>query len=959
MPDNSTKAMKPVRLFKALRELNVSVDTLVETLKESGFELDAKLKNGDINAKLPPEMYEALRSVFAEDMDARARVSALRARREEVEREEMAEAEEPVATGDSSPGVAPPAVEPTAEAEEPVAEAEPADVAEETEAPEEVEAPVAEEEVEEPVAEAEPVIDTEAADEVAEDEEVDEPVAEEAAEPETDEVEEPVAEAEPVIDTEAADEVEVSEEAEEAVAEDEEAEAPVAEEEADEEVAEDEEVEEPVAETEELEDEEFEDEDESTLRGDRYALTGTKVIGKIDLSGIETGRRRKRKRKKTAASDETAEEAPSRSKRGKRSKKKGKVDKAEAASTVQETLQKLAQGSGRSRQKRRRARREERAEQREREMEELREQESELRVMEFISTGELAELMDVPVTDVIQTGFNLGMMVSINQRLDADAITLIADEYSFDVEFVTDVGLEDIEVEEDEEEDLEPRAPVVTIMGHVDHGKTSLLDYIREASVASGEAGGITQHIGAYTVETKDGRPITFLDTPGHEAFTAMRARGAQVTDLVILVVAADDQVMPQTKEAINHSKAAGVPIVVAINKMDREEANPDRILQQLADENVLVEQYGGQVQAEYVSAKTGMGVPELLEKVLIESELLELQANPDRLAVGSVIESRLDKGRGVVATILIENGTLEVGDAFVAGTHSGRVRAMFNERDERVEEAGPARPVQILGFSGAPEVGDRFVVLEDEREARDIAQRRSQIQREQTMRKRKHVSLDDISRRMALGELTYLNLIIKGDVAGSVEAISDALLKISNEEVAVDIVHSGVGAITETDVMLAAASDAIIFGFQVRPMAGVRQIAEREEIDIRLYSVIYDAIEDVRDALEGLLEPEEKEKTIGMLEVRETFKIPKVGTVAGCYVLEGKVTRNNSVRLVREGVVVYEGELSSLKRFKDDVREVQNGYECGLSIQNFNDIKVGDQIESYEVVEERRKLSV
>jgi translation initiation factor IF-2 len=883
MPDNSTKAMKPVRLFKALREFNVSVDTLVDTLKESGFELDAKLKSGDINAKLPPEMYEALRSVFAEDMDARARVSALRSRREEAEREEMEEVEEPVPTGDSSPGVAPPAVEPAAEeeVEEPVAEAEPA------EEPEEAEEPVAEEKVEEPVAEAEPVIDTKAAAEVSE------------------------------------------------------------------------EVEEPVAEAEELEDEELEDEDESTLRADRYALTGTKVIGKIDLSGIESGRRRKRKRKKTAASDETAEEAPSRSKRGKRSKKKGKVDKAEAASTVQETLQKLAQGSGRSRQKRRRARREERAEMREREMEELREQESELRVMEFISTGELAELMDVPVTDVIQTGFNLGMMVSINQRLDADAITLIADEYGFDVEFVTDVGMEDIEVEEDAEEDLEPRAPVVTIMGHVDHGKTSLLDYIREATVAAGEAGGITQHIGAYTVETKDGRSITFLDTPGHEAFTAMRARGAQVTDLVILVVAADDQVMPQTKEAINHSKAAGVPIVVAINKMDREEANPDRILQQLADENVLVEQYGGQVQAEYVSAKTGMGVPELLEKVLIESELLELQANPDRLAVGSVIESRLDKGRGVVATILIENGTLEVGDAFVAGTHSGRIRAMFNERDERVEEAGPSRPVQILGFSGAPEVGDRFVALEDEREARDIAQRRSQIQREQTMRKRKHVSLDDISRRMALGELTYLNLIIKGDVAGSVEAISDALLKISNEEVAVDIVHSGVGAITETDVMLAAASDAIIFGFQVRPMAGVRQIAEREEIDIRLYSVIYDAIEDVRDALEGLLEPEEKEKTLGMLEVRETFKIPRVGTVAGSYVLEGKIRRNDQVRLVREGVVVYEGLLSSLKRFKDDVREVQSGYECGLSIQNFNDIKVGDQLEAYEVVEERRKLQV
>ncbi len=909
--DSPTK--KPVRLFKALREFNVSADTLVETLQESGFEMDAKLEQGDINAKLPPEMYDALKAVFAEDMDARARVSALRSRREAEERASEAPDEvEPVeSSGDSSPTEEVPEVEPAAE-------------------PEEVEAPEPEP-VEEPVAEVEPV---------AEPEPEEEPVAE--AEPEVEE-----AEPEPELESVAEVEVPEPEPVEEAEPE------PVAEA-----------AEEEAAEVEASGEEEGEtadgEEDEETIRGDRYELSGTKVIGKIDLSGLESGRRRKRKRKKTEAvsEDEAAEESSSRSKRGKR-KKKGKVDKAEAASTVQETLQQLAQGSGRTRQKRRRARREERAEMREREMEELREQETQLRLLEFISTGELASMMDVPVTDVIQTGFNLGMMVSINQRLDADAITLIADEYGFEVEFVTEVGLDDIEIDEDDPEDLESRPPVVTIMGHVDHGKTSLLDYIREASVASGEAGGITQHIGAYTVETEDGRPITFLDTPGHEAFTAMRARGAQVTDLVILVVAADDQVMPQTKEAINHSKAAGVPIVVAINKMDRAEANADKIMQQLAEENVLVEQYGGEVQAEFVSAKTGMGVPELLEKVLIESELLELQANPDRYAVGSVIESRLDKGRGIVATILVETGTMEVGDAFVAGTNSGRVRAMFNERDERVEQAGPSVPVQILGFSGAPDVGDRFIVLEDEREAREIAQKRQQIQREQNMRKRKHVSLDDLSRRMALGELSYLNLIIKGDVAGSVEAISDALLKISNDEVAVSIIHSGVGAITETDVMLAAASDAIIFGFQVRPMAGVRQIAEREEIDIRLYSVIYDAIEDVRDALEGLLQPEEKEKTLGMLEVRETFKIPRVGTVAGCYVLEGKINRNDKVRLVREGVVVYEGVLSSLKRFKDDAREVTSGYECGLSIHNFNDVKVDDQIEAYEVFEEQRTLQI
>ena len=929
MPTDSTKATKPVRLFKAVRELNVSVETLVHTLQEGGFELDAKLEKGDVNAKLPPEMYEALRDVFAEDMDAKARVQKLRARREQEDRQAEG-AEE--ATGDSAPTPEPPVVE------TPEPEVEEAPAVEETPEPDEVAEPVAPAEEDAPVAEAEPVIQLEPADE-------------------------PVAEAEPVIDLEAAEEVEVEAEAEEPVAEAEPVEATAEAEETED----DDEVEAAADEAETVADPVAgpvagaDEEDEDTLRADRYELTGTKVIGKIDLSGIDSGRRRKRKRKGAAgASDDDAGTDSTASRKSKRSKKKGKtVDKAEAASTVQETLQQLAQGSGRGRQKRRRAKREERAEQREREMDELREQESQLRLMEFVSTGELANLMDVPVNDVIQTGFNLGMMVSINQRLDADAITIIADEYGFDVEFVTEVGLDDIEVEDDDPEDLEARPPVVTIMGHVDHGKTSLLDYIREANVASGEAGGITQHIGAYTVQTEEGRPITFLDTPGHEAFTAMRARGAQVTDLVILVVAADDQVMPQTKEAINHSKAAGVPIVVAINKMDREEANPDRIMQQLADENVLVEQYGGQVQSEFVSAKTGMGIGELLDKVLIEADLLELQANPDRLAVGSVIESRLDKGRGIVATVLIENGTLEVGDSFVAGTNSGRVRAMFDERDQRVGEVGPARPVQLLGFSSAPDVGDRFVVLEDEREARDIAQRRGQIMREQTMRKRKHVSLDDLSRRMALGELSYLNLIIKGDVAGSVEAISDSLLKISNEEVAVDIIHSGVGAITETDVMLAAASDAIIFGFQVRPMAGVRQLAEREEIDIRLYSVIYDAIEDVRDALEGLLQPEEKEKTLGMLEVREIFKIPKIGTVAGSYVLEGKVNRNDKVRLVREGVVVYEGVLSSLKRFKDDAREVTSGYECGLSIQNFNDIKVGDQIEAYEVFEEQRKLQV
>src|SRR5690606_3139982 len=616
----------------------------------------------------------------------------------------------------------------------------------------------------------------------------------------------------------------------------------------------------------------------------RYNLTGPTVVGKIDLSSIETGGRRKRKRKKeTAAAAPAAAEVEAEEAAGRRRGKKGgkrKVDQAEVQANLQETLQALGQGASRARQKRRRERREERAAERQAEIERLEGMASTLRVMEFISTGELAEAMRVPVSEVIQKGFGLGLMVSINQRLDADAITLIADEFGFDVQFISEADEELDLIEEDAPEDLVPRSPVVTIMGHVDHGKTSLLDYIRRANVVAGEAGGITQHIGAYAVELPGERNITFLDTPGHEAFTAMRPRGAQVTDLVIVVVAADDQVMPQTIEAINHAGAAEVPIVVAVNKMDRPEANPDRIMQQLSDHGVLVEQYGGKVQCELISAKTGQGVDDLLEKVLIEADLLELQANPSRNAVGTIIEARLDKGRGVVATVLVETGTLRVGDVFVAGTESGRVRAMFDERDNRVTEAGPSTPVAILGFSGSPEVGARLVVLDDEREAREIAAKRTQLQREQSLHARRHVSLDDLSRRLALGELNQLNLVVKGDVGGSVEALSDALLKLSNEEVAVNIVHSGVGAINESDVMLAAASDAIVIGFQVRPVPGVRALAEREEIDVRLYSVIYDAIEEVRDALEGLLSPEQKENVLGTVEVRETFRVPKAGTV-------------------------------------------------------------------------------
>ncbi|MCB0719314.1 MAG: translation initiation factor IF-2, partial [Bacteroidetes bacterium] len=633
------------------------------------------------------------------------------------------------------------------------------------------------------------------------------------------------------------------------------------------------------------------------------------------------------------------------------------VDQADVEQTLQDTLRELEQGASRIRQKRRRQRRDMHAE-REREQLEAADT-STLRLTEYVSTGELANLLDVPVNQVISLLFASGMMVSINQRLDADTILFVAAEYGREVEFITEFGTDDLEIEEDSPEDLEPRAPVVTVMGHVDHGKTSLLDHIRRENVVAGEAGGITQHIGAYHVELPSGKQITFLDTPGHEAFTAMRARGAKVTDVVVLVVAADDSVKPQTLEAINHARAAEVPLVVAINKIDKAEANTARVMQELADQNVLVEQYGGKVQCAMVSALSGDGVPDLLDKVLLEADLLEVTANPNRPAVGTIIESRLDKGRGVVATVLVQNGTLAVGDKFVAGIYSGSVRAMFDERERRIDSVGPSRPALVLGFDGAPEVGDQFVGMVDEREARDIAQRRQQIHREQSLRQRKHITLDEIGRRLALGEFRELNLIVKGDVGGSVEALSDALLKLSTAEVAVNIIHTGVGAITESDINLASASDAVIIGFQVRPIPSARALAEREEIDVRMYSIIYDAIADVRDALEGLLSPERSEKTMGVAEVRETFKVPKIGTVAGCYVLDGVIRRNDRARVIRDGVVIYEGNLGSLRRFKEDVREVQSGYECGMSMESFQDLKVGDQFETYVVVETKRTLEV
>ncbi len=589
------------------------------------------------------------------------------------------------------------------------------------------------------------------------------------------------------------------------------------------------------------------------------------------------------------------------------------------------------------------------------EMEREEKEKSILRVTEFVTVSELATMMNVGVTEVITACMNLGLMVSINQRLDAEALVVVAEEFGFKVEFVTVDTQEAIDTEEDKEEDLKPRPPIVTVMGHVDHGKTSLLDNIRKTNVIAGEAGGITQHIGAYSVQVND-RRITFLDTPGHEAFTAMRARGAKVTDVAIIIVAADDNVMPQTVEAINHAAAAGVPIVFAINKIDKPGANPDKIKEQLAAMNYPVEDWGGKYQSQEISAKKGINLDKLLEKVLLEAEFLDLKANPDRKAQGVVIESTLDKGRGYVATVLVQNGTLRVGDVMLSGTYSGRVKAMFNERGTRIQEAPPSTPVLVLGLNGAPQAGDTFNVMDDERSARDIANKREQLQRMQGLRTQKHITLDEIGRRIAIGNFKELNIIVKGDVDGSIEALSDSLIKLSKEEVQVNVIHKAVGPISESDVLLAAASNAVIVGFQVRPSAAARKLAEKEEIEIRLYSIIYDAINDIKDAIEGMLAPVMKEEIVCSVEVMETFKITKVGTVAGCLVREGKVTRNTLVRVIRDGIVVYTGKLGSLKRFKDDVKEVPSGMECGLNIENYNDIKVGDIIEGYEQVEMKRK---
>lgn len=701
-----------------------------------------------------------------------------------------------------------------------------------------------------------------------------------------------------------------------------------------------------------------------TIKAERQKLSGPTVVGKIDLpvekKPSKDEPRRKRKRIKKVEVDKTAPRKDFGAKKGgkKKPEPKPEITEKDIEKEIKETLARLSSGGGKSKgAKNRRAKRDFVAQKREKELEEQEKESAILKLTEFVTVSELASMMDVQPTQVIAACMSLGIFASINQRLDAETIAIVADEFAFEVQFVSADVQDAIPVVEDKEEDLKDRSPIITVMGHVDHGKTSLLDFIRNANIASGEAGGITQHIGAYSVTRPDGRTLTFLDTPGHEAFTAMRARGAQVTDVAIIIIAADDDVMPQSKEAISHAQAAGVPMIFAINKIDKPGANPDRIREQLSAMNILVEDWGGKYQCQEISAKSGLNIDELLEKVILEADLLELKANPDKNAVGTVIESSLDKGKGFVTNMLVQEGTLKIGDIILAGRYSGRVRAMHNEHGVKLTTAGPSTPISILGINGAPSAGDKFHVMDDEKEARSIATRREQLYREQGLRTQKHITLDEIGRRLAIGDFKELNIIIKGDVDGSIEALSDSLLKLSTEEIQVNIVHKGVGAITEADVNLASASDAIIIGFQVRPTQQARNLAEQEQIDIRLYSVIYKAIDELKSAMEGMLSPDIEEQITGTAEVRETFSITKVGTIAGCFVQSGVIKRNAKVRIIRDGIVIHDGTLGSLKRFKDDVKEVKNNYECGLNIDRFNDIKEGDIIEAYEEVEVARKL--
>ena len=889
---------KPVRLSKAAREFNLGMTTVVEFLASKGIEVEAKP-----NTKLDPETYALVKSNFQGDKETKAKAQASAANIQERESITLASAKKRVASKQ--------------EEDEPEI-----DLSQFKKS------------------EAAPVVKrTKTATEAPKEAAKEEPAQESAAKEET-----PAKDGPKVVGKVDLEALKPKKKAPAKAAP-----APAPEKPAEPEAEAPKEASKPA--------------EPEVVRAKAEKLSGPTVVGKIELPVEKKGGasgddgKRKRVRVKKVDVSKAGGNAKDNRTRGRRNEPKKEVSKEDIQKEIRATLARMSGGKKSKSSKLRRQKRD--AIQQRQDESNLQSQleESILKLTEFVTVAELATMMDRGVNDIISACMTLGIMVSINQRLDSETITIIAEEFGYEVEFVSAEVEEAIVVEEDDEGDLQSRPPIVTVMGHVDHGKTSLLDFVRNANVIAGEAGGITQHIGAYAVELESGKKLTFLDTPGHEAFTAMRARGAQVTDLAIIVVAADDRVMPQTKEAINHAQAAEIPMIFAINKMDRETANPDRIKQELAEMNILVEDWGGKFQCQEISAKFGTNVEELLEKVLLEAELLDLKANPDKRALGTVVESSLDKGRGYVTNVLVEAGTLRVGDAMLAGQHSGRVKAMFNERGQRVEEAGPATPVSVLGFDGAPNAGDKFNVFEDEKDARAIATKRQQLQREQGVRTQKTVTLEELGRRIEVGEFKELNLIIKGDVDGSIEALSDSLQKLSTEKVQVNIIHKAVGQISDSDVLLASASNAIIIGFQVRPSASARKLAEQEEIQINLYSIIYKAIEEMRDAMEGLLSAKIEENIVGSAEIRETFKISKVGTIAGCFVTEGKILRSSKVRVIREGVVVYTGALGSLKRFKDDAKEVAKGFECGLNIERFNDIKVGDIVEAYEEVEVKQTL--
>ena len=892
-------ANKPVRLSKAAREFNLGIGTIVDFLETKGIQVESKP-----NAKLDPEVYALVRSNFQGDKDAK---EAAQRSSVSLDRENISIA--------STKKKAPESEEPADKIDLSIFKKEESKKKKEEIPKEKSTSKKPKKESTKPKASPLKVlgkVDFEAQEKEA---------AEKRAQAEEERLKAKL-ESEKIVVTSAIKPIEKQEEASE------------------------------------------EEKEEEIVKAKVDKLSGPKVVGKIDLpvekpKSSEEGKRKRVRVKKVDVKKQA--NAARQSNKKKKQNKGGYVKKEVSQEDIQKEIREtLARLSGGKKSKSSKLRREKRKNIRERTEDELVQQQLEdsiLKLTEFVTVAELATMMDKSPNDVISACMMLGIMVSINQRLDSETITMIAEDFGFEVEFVSSDLEDSIEVEEDDVKDLTERPPIVTVMGHVDHGKTSLLDYIRKANVIDGEAGGITQHIGSYSVKMDDGKLITFLDTPGHEAFTAMRARGAQVTDLAIIVIASDDAVMPQTKEAIHHAQAAEIPMIFALNKMDRETANPDKIKTELSDMNILVEDWGGKYQCQEISAKNGTNIDELLEKVLLESEMLELKANPDKNANGTVVESSLDKGRGYVTNILVQGGTLRVGDAVLAGQYSGKIKAMFDERGTRIEEAGPSTPVSVLGFDGAPSAGDKFNVFEDEKEARAIATKRQQLQREQGVRTQKTVTLEEIGRRIAVGEFKELNLIVKGDVDGSIEALSDSLQKLSTEKVQVNIIHKAVGQISESDVLLASASSAYIIGFQVRPSSTARKLAEKEEIQIKLYSVIYKAIEEMRDAMEGLLSAKIEENIVGTAEIRETFKISKIGTIAGCFVTEGKIFRSSKVRVLREGIVVYTGLLGSLKRFKDDVKEVAKDYECGLNIEKFNDIKVGDIVEAYEDVEIKQTL--